>query len=112
MQSGTLLTRKYSFENTKMRNEAMYEARCRLCKTFMINNLKYENWYTSDYISRRVLNLRNFKNSNLTIKERIGEIKNVNELIRKHDVVSKITRIYKKISWLPANIVNIIVSLK
>lgn len=112
MQSGTLLTRKYSFENTKMRNEAMYEARCKLCESLMINNLKYVKWYTSDYISRRVLNLRNLKNSNLTIKERIGEIKNVNELIRKNDVDSKVIRIYKKISWLPANIVNIIVSLK
>lgn len=111
MQSGTLLTRKYSFENTKMRNEAMYEARCRLCKTFMINNLRYENWYTSDYISRRVLNLRNFKNSNLTIKERIGEIKTINELVKKNNVDSTIIRKYKKINWLPANIVNIIVSL-
>lgn len=111
MQSGTLLTRKYSFENTKVRNEAMYEARCRLCKTFMINNLKYENWYTSDYISRRVLNLRNFKNSNLTIKERIGEIKTINELVKKNNVDSTIIRKYKKINWLPANIVNIIVSL-
>lgn len=112
MQSGTLLTRKYSFENTKMRNEAMYEARCKLCDSFMINNLKYVNWYTADYISRRVSNLKNLRNSDLTINERIVEIKKVNELIRKNDVDSKVTRIYKKISWLPANIVNIIVSLK
>lgn len=111
MQSGTLLTRKYSFENTKMRNEAMYEARCRLCESFMIKNLKYVKWYTADYISRRVSNLKHLKNSNLTIKERIGEIKTINELVKKNNVDSTIIRKYKKINWLPANIVNIIVSL-
>ena len=111
MQSGTLLTRKYSFENTKMRNEAMYEARCKLCESFMINNLKYVNWYTADYISRRVLNLRNLKNSDLTIKECICEIKATNELVKRNNFDNATIRKYKKISWLPANIVNIIVSL-
>lgn len=102
---GSLVSRPPVFQTTKELNIAMYESRHRLCLKYDIIDSEYVKWFTSDFATRIVANLSQLKRTNLTNKERIQEIKEVNSFLGKHKVcLGGICRFYHYINWLPLNL--------
>lgn len=99
---GSLISRYQTYQNTKERNLAMYESRYELCKKQNIIDKQYISWFMSDYATRIVANLSQLKRTELTYKDRIQEIKEVNSFISEHSVrLDGVTKYYRYIKWLP-----------
>lgn len=101
--SGTLMSKIHTYQNTKERNLAMLNSRRKLCEKQNITDRQYVDWFVSDYSTRIVANLRQLKRSNLSYKNRVEEIKEVNSFISNHSVrLNGNTAYYKYIKWLPS----------
>lgn len=105
MQEGTLLSKEYSYDNNKERNNAMYESRMALCKQFNISNSSYIKWFESDYATRMVSSIIQLKKTNQSLRNVQKEISEVNEFLSTHNVQLKgKTQYYRWINWLPISI--------
>lgn len=101
--SGSLTSKNQTYQNTKARNLAMLNSRRRLCEKQGITDKGYIDWFISDYSTRIVANLSQLKRSDLSYKDRIKEIREVNAFISTHHArLEGITIYYKYIKWLPS----------
>lgn len=110
--SNSLLHKNYPFENTKLRNQIMYNYRLQLCKVFEISDEKYIQWFNTDFAVRAISNLRSLKTTNFTLEQIKNEIKLVIDFIQNHQLASN-KRIlqFKILSRLPNVLIFKIMSL-
>lgn len=102
MNENSLIRKSYSYANTKERNILMYNNRIELCEIFGIIDKSYIKWFTTDYVTRILSNMRNLSTSGLDHKTIIKEIKTANEIIKNSDTYfSKKLFLYRSIMWLP-----------
>lgn len=108
VSEGSLLSKKHPYENIKQLNDAMYNARCRCCKKFCIQDTLYIKWFSSDYASRMISNLTQLPSTALSIRECVQEISRVNKYMLHREIDSARIRRYRLIQCFPNWIIYII----
>lgn len=111
ISNGSLLRRKHPYIATKQQIDAIYDARCTICKYYEIFDSDYIKWFKSDYASRLVSNLTIIKESGLSNLKCLLEISYTKHFIDSNDVDSTRIKKFRMIKWLPNQLLLFVLKL-